>query len=189
MNHHIAARTGRALAAGALAALLLVLCAGAAAAAPRAARAAAQELRAQPGAPGLRAAPAASAGKAPVGRSGRLPVVCLRGGFRQMGRQYGALLSADIRRLNRDVHRLYDEYGIAIPGLSLQKFSTRSLDLYPVRFKDFARGVAEGAHVPLAVVAENTEFFEYFAAFAGPQAEMAEQAPAVAPAWGPVESA
>jgi len=185
MNHHIAARTGRALAAGALAALLLVLCAGAAAAAPRAARAAAQELRAQPGAPGLRAAPAASAGKAPVGRSGRLPVVCLRGGFRQMGRQYGALLSADIRRLNRDVQRIYDELDIAIPGLSLREFSTRSLDLYPVRFKDFARGVAEGAHVALAVVAENSELFEYFAAFVGPQAGAAAGACSAISAWGP----
>jgi hypothetical protein len=136
-------------------------------------------------APGELAPPAASADEAPVGRSGRLPVASLRGGFRQMGRQYGALLSADIRRLNRDVHRLYDEYGIAIPGLSLQKFSTRSLDLYPVRFKNFARGVAEGAHVRLAVVAENTEFFEYFAAFAGPQAEAAAGACSAISAWGP----
>ena len=128
---------------------------------------------------------AASAGKPLVGRSGQLPVVCLRGGFRQMGRQYGALLSGDIRRLNRDVLRLYDHYGVAIPGVSLRKFSTRSLDLYPVRFKDFARGVAEGAHVRLAVVAENTEFFEYFAAFAGPRADAAAEACSAISAWGP----
>ena len=128
---------------------------------------------------------AASAGKPLVGRSGQLPVVCLRGGFRQMGRQYGALLSADIRRLNRDVQRIYDELDIAIPGLSLREFSIRSLDLYPVRFKDFARGVAEGAHVRLAVVAENTEFFEYFAAFAGPRADAAAEACSAISAWGP----
>lgn len=181
MDHPIAARTGRALAAGALAALLLVLCAGAAAAAPRAA----QELLTQPGAPGLLAPPAASADKSPVGRSGRLPVVSLRGGFRQMGRQYGAMLSGDIRRLNRDVQRIYDELDIAIPGLSLRDFSTRSLDLYPIRFKNFARGVAEGAHVPLAVVAENTEFFEYFAAFIGPESDAAAGACSAISAWGP----
>ena len=181
MNHHIAARARRALAAGALAALLLVLCAGTAAAAPRAA----QELLTQPGAPGLLAAPAASADKSPVGRSGRLPVVCLRGGFRQMGRQYGAMLSGDIRRLNRDVQRIYDELDIAIPGLSLREFSIRSLDLYPVRFKDFARGVAEGAHVALAVVAENTEFFDYFADFIGPRSDAAAGACSAISAWGP----
>jgi len=181
MNHHIAARARRALAAGALAALLLVLCAGAAAAAPRAA----QELLTRSGAPGPLAAPAASANKSPVGRSARLPVVCLRGGFRQMGRQYGALLSGDIRRLNRDVQRVYDQNDIAIPGLSLRELSTRSLDLYPVRFRDFARGVAEGAHVPLAVVAENTELFEYFAAFIGPQSDATAGACSAISAWGP----
>jgi hypothetical protein len=102
-----------------------------------------------------------------------------------MGRQYGAFLSGDIRRLNRDVQRLYRSHGIAVPGVSLREFSTRSLDLYPVRFKNFARGVAEGAHVPLAVVAENTEFFEYFAAFAGPQGDAAAGACSAISAWGP----
>lgn len=95
-----------------------------------------------------------------------------------MGRQYGRLLTGEIRRLNRDVRAAYDAYDIRLAGLSLREFSRRSFALYPARFKSFARGVSEGAGVRLDVVTENTEFFEYFAMWAGPDGA----SPVIAPA-------
>jgi hypothetical protein len=62
------------------------------------------------------------------------------------------------------VRRQYEAKGVAVEGASLRAFSRRSLDLYPARFRQLARGVAEGAGVDLDVIAENSEFFDYFAA-------------------------
>jgi hypothetical protein len=96
--------------------------------------------------------------------AGKVGVVNLAGTFRQMGRQYGRFLAKEIRGLNREVRRQYKANGVAVEGESLRAFSRRSLGLYPARFRQLARGVAEGAGVDIGVIAENSESFDYFAA-------------------------
>lgn len=139
------------------------------------------------------AAPAGPGDSAPAARydsggvgAGRLPVVCLRGSYRQMGRQYGRLLAGRIRALNAAVHDLYGQNQIVIDDDPLPAFSRRMLALYPARLRLLAKGVAEGAHVSIGAVAENSEFFEYLAACVpAPSPQGLTGACSAISAWGP----
>lgn len=76
-------------------------------------------------------------------RSGRIPVLDLHGSWREMGRQYGNLMSAELKDLYR---RAVDEYFIGQKGLSraaMTRSAERLFVFYPRRFKEILLGMAE----------------------------------------------
>jgi hypothetical protein len=95
-------------------------------------------------------------------KSGKFIILSLQGTFREMGRQYGALLSEEIRKMNQKVLRQYALNKVVIPGERLVSFSKRLFRLYPARFKEQARGISEGGNIDLDTLAINSEFFDYF---------------------------
>jgi hypothetical protein len=98
-------------------------------------------------------------------KSGKFIILSLKGTFREMGRQYGALLSEEIRKMHAEILRQYALNEVVIPGERLVSFSKRLFRLYPARFKEQARGISEGGNIGLDTLAINSEFFDYFLKF------------------------
>jgi hypothetical protein len=76
-------------------------------------------------------------------RCGKLPVLDLHGNFRQMGRQYGHLLSAELQDLYQ---RAVVDYFMEEKGLDaevIDRTANALFEFYPSRFKDIVLGMAE----------------------------------------------
>lgn len=76
-------------------------------------------------------------------KSGKINVVMLSGSHRQMGRQYGHLLSKELNHLFKTA---IQEYFINQKGLSMDTLKQTAMSLYylyPQRFKDVISGMAE----------------------------------------------
>ena len=93
--------------------------------------------------------------------AGKFRIVELSGDYRQMGRQYGGLLSKEIHGMVAAVETQYEKHGIVNPQASLADFSSRLFGLYPRRFKELAYGMAETARIDLEKLAILNEFFDY----------------------------
>ena len=119
--------------------------------------------------------------------SGKLVVLRLQGTFREMGRQYGALLRAEIRGMHEEIRAQYALNKIAIRGERLEAFSGRLFGLYPVRFKELAQGISEGAGIDRNTLAVNSEFLDYFLKhhFLPGTGKLQPAACSTLSAWGP----
>jgi hypothetical protein len=76
-------------------------------------------------------------------RCGKLPVLDLCGNFKQMGRQYGHLLSAELQDLYQ---RAVVDYFMEKKGLDaalIDQTANALFEFYPRRFKDIVLGMAE----------------------------------------------
>ena len=94
-------------------------------------------------------------------RAGNFRVLELNGSYRQMGRQYGALLADEIQGMHGAVVKQYDRNNIINPQGSLPDFAAELFALYPWRFQEMARGITETAHIEVSKLAVVNEFFDY----------------------------
>ena len=76
-------------------------------------------------------------------KTGRIPVLDLHGTYRQMGRQYGALLGEELKTLYEKaiVQHFHQEAGF--PLEDLLKIGQGLFEFYPLRFKHVISGMAE----------------------------------------------
>ncbi|OPX99325.1 MAG: hypothetical protein A4E60_02822 [Syntrophorhabdus sp. PtaB.Bin047] len=82
-------------------------------------------------------------------RSGKINVPVLQGSYRQMGRQYGYLLSGELKSLYKNA--VVDHFQ-ALRGLSDDEMNRTAMSLYrfyPRRFKDMINGMAETSGLSL----------------------------------------
>lgn len=82
-------------------------------------------------------------------RSGKINVPVLHGNYRQMGRQYGHLLSGELKSLYKNAVVDYFQHG---KGLSDDEMNNAAMSLYqfyPWRFKDIIKGMAETSGLSL----------------------------------------
>jgi hypothetical protein len=82
-------------------------------------------------------------------RSGKINVLALRGSYRQMGRQYGHLLSYELKTLYKNA---VVDYFHKQKGLSPDSMKMAALSLYrfyPQRFKDIITGMSETSGLSL----------------------------------------
>jgi hypothetical protein len=92
---------------------------------------------------------------------GNFHVLELSGTYRQMGRQYGRLLSAPMKELYSEVIRQYAKNGITCSDISLEDFSKQLFGLYPRRFQELASGMSETSGLDLNKIAVLNEYFDY----------------------------
>ena len=108
---------------------------------------------------------------------GKFAVLQLRGTFRQMGRQYGALLSDNINGMYNEVVNQYLSNHVIDSTATLTVFSTNLFRLYPQRFLDMAQGISETAAIASDQLAVINEFFDYLLdSFCGPLPQAARRA-------------
>lgn len=82
-------------------------------------------------------------------RSGKINVLVLHGSYRQMGRQYGYLLSSEMKGLYKNT---VVDYFQQRKGLSVDEMKKTAMSLYrfyPQRFKDIIQGMAETSGLSL----------------------------------------
>lgn len=109
--------------------------------------------------------------------SGKFAVLQLHGTFRQMGRQYGALLSDNICGMYNEVINQYLANHVIDSTATLTAFSTNLFRLYPQRFLDMAQGISETATISSDRLAVINEFFDYLLdSFCGPLPQAASRA-------------
>ncbi len=60
--------------------------------------------------------------------------------MKEMGRQYGKLLSGEIHKMHDEIVRQYAFNNVSVPGEQLEDFTKGLLDFYPIRFQELARG-------------------------------------------------
>ncbi len=80
--------------------------------------------------------------KAELYKAGSINIINLEGTYRQMGRQYGALVGGYLKNFHRDILKLFIEER----GHSLDRVNQYARDLfstYPWRFKEIIHGMAE----------------------------------------------
>lgn len=74
--------------------------------------------------------------------AGRIKVVELKGTYREMGRQYGALLKGDLGAIYNAIGKVFVEKHKVSPDL-LAKVAGAIFDRYPQRYKEILYGMAE----------------------------------------------
>jgi hypothetical protein len=74
--------------------------------------------------------------------AGKFKVVELTGSYRQMGRQYGALLKDDLEAMHRTIEKVFVEKRKMSPGL-LTTIAQGIFDRYPQRYKEILHGMAD----------------------------------------------
>ncbi|MBF0552460.1 MAG: hypothetical protein HQK60_18260 [Deltaproteobacteria bacterium] len=92
---------------------------------------------------------------------GRIKAIQLNGTYKQMGRQYGRLLSADMRGMYNEIINQYTVNKIISSRSQLDDFSKNLFQLYPQRFQSLAQGISETSGLKLAELATINEFFDY----------------------------
>jgi len=92
---------------------------------------------------------------------GGVKVLELNGTYRQMGRQYGKLLAKDMRGMYDEVIRQYTSIKIYRSDARLEKFSRNLFSLYPQRFQDMARGMAETSKIESGRIMVLNGFFDF----------------------------
>jgi hypothetical protein len=94
--------------------------------------------------------------------AGEFHVLELSGTYRQMGRQYGRLMSGPLKEMYTEVVSQYAKNGIACSDISLDDFSQQLFRLYPRRFQELAEGMSETSGLNLNKMAVLNEFFDYY---------------------------
>jgi hypothetical protein len=94
--------------------------------------------------------------------AGKFHVLELSGTYRQMGRQYGRLMSGPLKEMYTEVVSQYAKNGIACSDISLDDFSQQLFRLYPRRFQELAEGMSETSGLNLNKMAVLNEFFDYY---------------------------
>jgi hypothetical protein len=74
--------------------------------------------------------------------AGKIKVVELRGDYRQMGRQYGALLKEDLEAMHRRIGEVFVEKRKMSPS-QLATIAQAIFDRYPQRYKEILYGIAD----------------------------------------------
>ena len=88
-------------------------------------------------------------------------VVSLSGDYHEMGRQYGKLLSSQMRGLYNEVIRQFDaQLGVGA-STKLITFCTTTIKLYPDNMKTILDGEAETSGLTVDEIAVINEFFSY----------------------------
>jgi hypothetical protein len=93
--------------------------------------------------------------------AGKFRVLELSGTYRQMGRQYGRLMSGPMKEMYNEVVSQYAKNRIACSDISLNDFSLQLFRLYPRRFQELAEGMSETSDMNLNKIAVLNEFFDY----------------------------
>jgi hypothetical protein len=83
--------------------------------------------------------------------AGKFHVLELSGTYRQMGRQYGRLMSGPMKEMYTEVVSQYAKNGIACSDISLDDFSQQLFRLYPRRFQELAEGISETSGLNLII--------------------------------------
>lgn len=94
--------------------------------------------------------------------TGKFRVLELSGTYRQMGRQYGRLMSGPLKEMHHEVVSQYAKNGIGCSDISLEDFSMQLFRLYPRRFQELAQGISETSGLNLNKIAVLNEFFDYY---------------------------
>ncbi|OPY67881.1 MAG: hypothetical protein A4E57_02054 [Syntrophorhabdaceae bacterium PtaU1.Bin034] len=97
-------------------------------------------------------------------QAGKFKVLELRGTYKQMGRQYGRLMSSEILAMYDEVVR---HFGGDWGAPSLQDFSMQLFQLYPARYQELADGITETSGIDKNKIAVLSEFFDYVIKMAG----------------------
>ncbi len=118
-----------------------------------------------------------------LARYGRVEVLSLKGNYREMGRQYGALSSGALRDFYGDIVSLLAK-GRGIPVGSLEAYGVNLYNRYPHRFKEILCGMAEtsGLDITAHCVINAFEHYMFNPEFASKDASWGCSAVA---AWGP----
>lgn len=83
--------------------------------------------------------------------SGKVKVLELSGNYRQMGRQYGALVKDDLTVIHRTIGDVFVKKLTMSPG-RLDTIARAVFDRYPVRYKEIIRGMAETSGLDLKAI-------------------------------------
>ncbi len=121
-------------------------------------------------------------GKGALHRAGRVDVLYLRGSFREMGRQYGALQREKLRAFHADMIKLFVEQR-AIPPARLRNYARALFESYPQRLREILAGMSETSGLTLdehLVI----NAFEHFLFHQG-LVQNGEGACSAIAAWGP----
>jgi hypothetical protein len=94
--------------------------------------------------------------------AGKFRVLELSGTYRQMGRQYGRLMSGPMTEMYHEVLSQYAKNKIACSDIGLEDFAMELFRLYPKRFQELAEGMSETSAMGLNKIAVLNEFFDYF---------------------------
>jgi hypothetical protein len=94
--------------------------------------------------------------------AGKFHVLELSGTYRQMGRQYGRLLSGPMREMYNEVVNQYAKNGIICSDIDLESFAMQLFRLYPRRFQELAEGMSETSTMDINKIAVLNELFDYF---------------------------
>jgi len=82
-------------------------------------------------------------------RSGKINVLDLHGSYHQMGRQYGYLLSDDLKSLYKNAVVEYFQRQKGLSAAAMKKAALSLYRFYPQRFKDIIKGMAETSGLSL----------------------------------------
>lgn len=82
-------------------------------------------------------------------RSGKINVLALHGSYRQMGRQYGYLLSSELKGLYKNAVVDYFQQHKNLSVDEMKKTAMSLYRFYPQRFKDIIQGMAETSGLSL----------------------------------------
>ena len=93
---------------------------------------------------------------------GKFHALELSGTYRQMGRQYGRLMSGPMREMYNEVVNQYAKNGIICSDIDLEGFAIQLFRLYPRRFQELAEGMSETSTMDINKIAVLNEFFDYF---------------------------
>ena len=94
--------------------------------------------------------------------AGKFRVLEISGTYRQMGRQYGGLMSGPLKEMYHEVVSQYAKNGIVCSDISLDDFSMQLFRLYPRRFQELVEGISETSGLNLNKIAVLNEFFDYY---------------------------
>lgn len=82
-------------------------------------------------------------------KSGKINILALQGSYRQMGRQYGRLLSGELKNLYRNAVVNYFQKEKGLSSDVMKKAAIHLYRFYPQRFKDIIIGMAETSGLSL----------------------------------------
>jgi len=82
-------------------------------------------------------------------RNGKFNILALHGSYHQMGRQYGHLLSGELKNLYKNAVVEYFQRRQGLSADAMKKKATSLYQFYPQRFKDIITGMAETSGLSL----------------------------------------
>jgi hypothetical protein len=98
--------------------------------------------------------------------NGKIRLVELSGSWTEMGRQYGYLLSSEIKSLSSTVASLYVTNNVGSTS-DFYSFAMASMQLYPENYQQMLAGVLQTSGASYLDLAVDSNFFEYYVYAAG----------------------